>query len=291
MKFHRELAEYARQMVNPPDEFSIRTKFVEEFPYEAVQYIVHNKCLSFETSSADEILSAALEWESGDRILQTLQQKKAPKASAWSIARARTAKEADAAAATTTPVNSDATAGGIATKSSPTAAKATTGAKPRLRDDSKVECWDCREMGHRAGDPKCKKPKGEPKLRAARVLEREQDSEKGFANEFVDGSQYDSAEELDVTDDAELNEAMGMGQVRLAPMRLLLTADYDELALRAQRMDDDGEDDEIVAQELLTVPEIPYGTKGNTPKKTKVQGEKASKAIDPRSPWIHDLKL
>ena len=76
LRFNRELAEFASQMVHPPDEFSFKSKLMEELPYEVVQHIVQNTGLSFEVNSLEEILGAALEWEGGDRVLRTWQKKK-----------------------------------------------------------------------------------------------------------------------------------------------------------------------------------------------------------------------
>src|ERR1700721_433954 len=77
LKFHRELTVYADQMVQTPDEFSFKSKFMDELPYEVVQHIVQQRGLSFEVNNLDEILAAALEWEGGNKVLQTWQKNKA----------------------------------------------------------------------------------------------------------------------------------------------------------------------------------------------------------------------
>ena len=180
----------------------------------------------------------------------------------------------------------------IAPKSAGNTAKAFVEAKPRRRDDSKTECWDCHQMGHRAGDPKCTKPKGEPRLRSARVLEREEDLDEDPRERPEEGSQYDSAEDMDIVDEAEMAEAMTMGQIRINPMRLVLGSEDDTVAFRAQRVtDEEDEDNENVARELLVVPENLYGPNREPQKRNRAQGEGAAKTPKPRDPWLYDSKL
>jgi hypothetical protein len=201
LKFHRELVEFASQMVHPPDDFSFKTKFMEELPYDIVQHIVQIKGLSFEMNNLDELLGAALDWEGGDKALRTWQKKKP----VWGSYRPRTTPVAESSVRTPIEAKTPSKGSTPTTTTPKPVEKGTTAEtepKTRVRDYSKMECWDCHVIGHRAGDPKCTSPKTGPRLRSARVVEREIDSEEEQVDHQFDGSQYDSAEEPDVVDDA-----------------------------------------------------------------------------------------
>ena len=166
LKFHHELTAYADQMVQTLDKFLFKSKFMDELPYEVVQHIVQQQGLSFKVNNLEEILMVALEWEGGDKVLQTWQKKKV---NAWGSYRTQTPKmvvEPKPEAATKEVPN------GKMERNPPMrmlmkSAHVATNIKPTQRDYSKMECWDCHELGHWAGDPICKTPKKEPRLRAA----------------------------------------------------------------------------------------------------------------------------
>src|SRR5271156_3852320 len=274
-KFYTELGNIASQMVEKPDQYSFKTKFLKELPREMRESIIKTRMITAEANSLEEIIKAALEYESSEKILETM----APRTGKSPTWRTYTPKEEpvhedrkrkeEAKASTSKP-----------TEKTKVTAMAVT---KRPRDASSIECWDCHELGHRAGDPACKKPSKEPKLRAARVDDRESDSDSDEEGEGtpMDGSQYDSTES-DAQSKAEGTDPDEGDQVqRMCPMRIV--EDIDDLAVRAVRVE---EDETQIVKKLLD-------QKDKFPKRDMkdVQGEKKNKDFKLRNPWIYDSNI
>lgn len=172
-----EIMKHADRMVQPPDAYSLRKKFMGALPPNIATHLILVYKLTAENATYASLLKGAIEVENGNRAMDlyrrthenTARSERASGSKSTEQPRPRDTQRARqrTESRTDTPVSRDKDRRAVPSRSqrqmTPGNNHASSYPRPSApraaADESNIECWDCEKLGHKAGSPLCQHPK------------------------------------------------------------------------------------------------------------------------------------